>query len=111
MKNRTIYVIGFAVIALLVVGALAYGAANGSEFGGSDDAGGDIIADENGGSYTPWTHGIWGGYELPSETESFLFALQAAIGAVIIGFFIGYTYARNKFRVGDKEEIAAEKSE
>jgi cobalt transport protein len=28
-------------------------------------------------------------WEVPGETESLLFALQAAIGASIIGFFIG----------------------
>ena len=46
--------------------------------------------------YEPWYVGIFGDYELPGETESLLFALQAAIGALIIGFFVGrYTKDRN----------------
>jgi len=92
MNNKVIYIAGFAAIALIVVGALAYGAMNDSEFGGADDAGGDIIGDVSDNFEGPWWNGIFGSYELPGETESMLFALQAAIGAVIIGFFIGYVY-------------------
>ena len=88
MSNRNIivYVAGFAVIAALVVGALIY--ANGADFGGADDAAENVVGEVDPG-YEPWTSGIWGSFELPCETESLLFALQAAIGAVIIGYFIG----------------------
>ncbi len=85
-KNMVVYVVGFAAIAALVIGALWY--ANGSSFGGADDAAEDVIAEVDL-DYQPWTSGIWGDFELPGETESLLFALQAAIGAVIIGYFIG----------------------
>ncbi|AKG91278.1 cobalt transport protein [Geoglobus ahangari] len=38
--------------------------------------------------YEPWFSPIW---EPPSgEIESFLFSLQSAIGALIIGYFLGY---------------------
>lgn len=54
-------------------------------FGGADDQAGKII-EESG--YTPWFSSIW---EPPSgEIESLLFALQAAIGALIIGYAFGY---------------------
>ena len=82
-KSRNIYIAGFAVIAVVVIAILAYGASVGFEFGGADDAAGSLVPDE------PWWTGIWGDYELPGETESMLFALQAAIGAIIIGFVIG----------------------
>ena len=82
-KSKAIYVAGFAVIAVVVIAILAYGASVGFEFGGADDAAGSLVPDE------PWWTGIWGDYELPGETESMLFALQAAIGAIIIGFVIG----------------------
>ena len=82
-KSKTIYVAGFAVIAVVVIAILAYGASVGFEFGGADDAAGSLVNDD------PWWTGIWGDYELPGETESMLFALQAAIGAIIIGFVIG----------------------
>ena len=79
------------MIAVAVIAILAYGNANGFGFGGADDAAGGIVGDD----YVPWWSGIWGSYELPGETESMLFALQAAIGAIIIGFFIG-RYTKNK---------------
>ncbi len=82
-KSRNIYIAGFAVIAVVVIAILAYGASVGFEFGGADDAAGSLVDGE------PWWTGIWGDYELPGETESMLFALQAAIGAIIIGFVIG----------------------
>ena len=97
--SKKFYMACFAVIAAVLVVILAYGAANGFEFAGSDDVGSGIIMD-NAEDFIQWTEGIWGSYELPGETESLLFALQAAIGAVIIGFFIGMSYARKKF---DKE--------
>lgn len=87
-KNTWIYIGGFAIIAILVVATLAYGSANDFGFGGADDAGGDVVGEVDP-DYEPWWNGIWGDYELPGETESMLFALQAAIGAIIIGYFIG----------------------
>jgi len=97
-KNyKFVYIAGFAVIALMVIGTLAYGASNDSEFSGSDDQGGDVITNLDP-DYEPWWNGIFGDYELPSETESLLFALQAAIGAIIIGFFIGMVYSDNKHK-------------
>ncbi len=104
-KSRNLYVAGIAIIAVLVAGTLAYGAANDFEFGGADDAAGDVVGDD----YEPWFSGIFGDYELPGETESLLFALQAAIGAIIIGFFIGrYTKDRNQPKLKEAEEAEKE---
>jgi cobalt/nickel transport protein len=58
----------------------------GSEFGGADGAASEAIAEIDP-SYQPWFEPIWsppGG-----ETESLLFALQAALGAGVIGYFFG----------------------
>ena len=95
LPNWAYYAIGFGVIITIVLGALAYGATQDSEFLGTDDQGGDVISELDP-NYEPWWNGIWGDYELPGETESMLFALQAAIGAIIIGFFIGQLHAGNK---------------
>jgi cobalt/nickel transport protein len=47
-----------------------------------------VITDVTGG-YEPWIGNL--AFEPPGgETESLLFALQAAIGAVVIGYFFGY---------------------
>ena len=99
MKNWQIYALGFAVIAVFVVGVLAWGNANGEEFGGADD-GAEGVVEEVDPDFEPWTKGIWGDYELPGETESLLFAVQAAIGAIIIGYFIGRSVQKKK----EKEE-------
>lgn len=95
-NQKYVYIVGFTVIALMVIGTLAYGSTFGAEFGGADDAGGDVIGNVSDNFDGPWWNGIFGSYELPGETESMLFALQAAIGAVIIGFFIGYVYRGKK---------------
>ena len=60
-------------------------------FGGSDDAASEQIEATN---FEPWFSSIW---EPPSgEIESLLFALQAAIGAIIIGYFFGYWRGQGK---------------
>ncbi|NJN95565.1 MAG: energy-coupling factor ABC transporter substrate-binding protein [Anaerolineales bacterium] len=58
----------------------------GSEFGGADGQAEEVIAEINP-EVQPWFEPIWsppGG-----ETESLLFALQAALGAGVIGYFFG----------------------
>ena len=93
-KNVKIYIVGFAIIAIMCIAFLAYGNSQGKEFGGADD-GAEGVVEEVDAGYEPWTNGIWGDYELPGETESLLFALQAAIGAIIIGYFIGVSRNKN----------------
>ena len=65
-----------------------------SEFGGADGQAEGVI-EEISPDYVPWAESIIG---LPGgETESLLFALQAAIGSGIIFFGFGYLSARRKF--------------
>ncbi len=60
------------------------------EWGGADGEAEDVIMEMSGNSYEPWTSPV---YEPPSgEIESLFFSLQAAIGAIVIGFFFGYYY-------------------
>lgn len=66
-----------------------------SEFGGADDAAEEAIAAVDP-DYEPWAESI---LEPPGgETESLLFCLQAALGAVVIGYGFGYLAARKKYR-------------
>ena len=103
-NNQKLYIGCFAAIAVFCVATLAF--VNGG-FGGSDDAGGES-ADEYG--YEAWTGDILTiitgdpDYELPGETESMLFAVQAAIGAIIIGYFIGYNAAVGKSMKKSEDE-------
>lgn len=80
----------FTAIVVLFVASFFYTMATNpdSEFGGADGAAEDVIAEIDP-SYEPWIGNL--GFEPPSgEIESLLFALQAAIGAIIIGYFFGY---------------------
>jgi cobalt/nickel transport protein len=64
-----------------------------SEFGGADGAAEDAISEINP-DYEPWAESL---IELPgAETESLLFALQAALGAGIVGFGFGYFKGRSE---------------
>jgi len=64
-----------------------------AEFSGADDKAEKLISELNSG-YQPWLHPFW---EPPSgEIESLLFALQAALGAGFIGYYIGYKRGTGK---------------
>jgi cobalt/nickel transport protein len=95
-----------AAILAAFIGAFAYVSSTGDhEWGGSDDQAGSVIDKLTGGSYQPWAHSIW---EPPSgEIESLLFALQAALGSLIIGYFLGYYRGLMRAKVaatsGEKE--------
>lgn len=106
-SNRRWYVLGFTIIAVLVAGTLVYGAYTGAGFGGSDDAGSGLIVKESGlSNFVPWFTGLWGSYELPAEMESLLFALMAAGGALVVGYYLGVNHGRRK--EGPAEETAEE---
>jgi cobalt/nickel transport protein len=71
-----------AVVALVLIPLIVVPDA---EYGGADGAAEDLISETG---YEPWFESIW---EPPSgEIESLLFVTQATIGAIIIGYFIGY---------------------
>jgi cobalt/nickel transport protein len=86
------YGMELAVAALIVVFAAVFLyqdaaiRASGEEaWGGADGNAADLIEASG---YEPWVDPFW---EPPSgEIESLLFALQAAIGAVVIGYIFGY---------------------
>jgi cobalt/nickel transport protein len=86
MKYENIILLAIVII-LLAAPMVMYSGLGEDEgyFGGSDDKGSDGVSETG---YEPWFNSFW---EPPSgEIESLLFALQAAIGAIIIGYFFGY---------------------
>jgi cobalt/nickel transport protein len=100
MKKWTIILL-IAVIALAVVPLLV---AAGGDFGGSDDKAETAITEIDPG-YTPWFSSIW---EPPSgEIESLLFALQAAIGAGLVFYALGYYMGRAKGRAQAGQQTGA----
>ncbi len=90
------------ILLLLVVVIVAFPLimynGKGGYFTGSDDQGSQAIEATG---YHPWISSIW---EPPSpEIESLLFAVQAAIGALVIGYVLGYYKGMAKARRQDKE--------
>lgn len=84
-------------VIVVFIAAFAYVSSTGNhEWGGADSQAEEVISDLTGGTYQPWFQSI---YTPPSgEIESLLFALQAAIGSLIIGYFLGYYRAAAKMK-------------
>ena len=100
MKRST--KIWLLLILVVIIAIIPLATISDSEFGGADDQASDIIEEIQPG-YTPWAENI---YEPPGgETESLLFALQAAIGAGVIGAVFGYFKGRKDgMRLSDEEK-------
>jgi cobalt/nickel transport protein len=76
-----------AVIALVALFLVQDAAIQTGEeaWGGTDEGASEIIESSG---YRPWASPLWAP---PSgEIETLLFSLQAAIGALVIGYFFGY---------------------
>lgn len=88
-----------AIIAVLLIAFVPLFALKAAEFGGSDDAGSQVV-EEVDSSYEPWAapilERILGG-ELPGEVESLLFCVQTGIGVGIIAFVMGRFVERKKW--------------
>ncbi|MEI6102897.1 MAG: energy-coupling factor ABC transporter substrate-binding protein [Methanothrix sp.] len=84
-------------VIVLFIAAFAYvSSTQNHEWSGADSQAEDVISILTGGTYIPWFQSI---YQPPSgEIESLLFALQAAIGSLIIGYFLGYYRAMSKIK-------------
>lgn len=96
-KNKKI-VIGLLILAVLIA-AVPLFALKGAEFGGSDDAGSQMISEIQGEEQEPWftpvLEQLLGG-ELPGEVESLIFCIQTGIGVGVIAFFMGRFVERKK---------------
>jgi len=80
---------------LIIVAILAFAPlimTRGAKFAGSDDQAEQAISSLDA-NYKPWFTPLW---EPPSgEVESFLFALQAAIGSGFVFYYIGYSKGKH----------------
>ena len=89
------------MILLIFVALLAFAPlylARDAEFAGADAQASDAIGEFNV-DYTPWFESFW---EPPSgEVESFLFALQAALGSGFVFYYLGYS--KGKYIVNRRE--------
>ena len=98
-KTVLVLVVASALIALIPFFALGSRA----EFGGSDDAGSEMINEVIGEEYEPWFEPVLEkaiGGELPGEVESLFFCLQTGIGVGIIAYVMGRFIERKKLEKG-----------
>lgn len=90
------------IILILVIVLMAFiplFALKDAEFGGSDDAGSQVVEEVDSG-YEPWATPIFEqalGGELPGEVESLLFCIQTGIGVGIIAFVMGRFVERKRW--------------
>jgi cobalt/nickel transport protein len=78
----------FTILVIFIAAFIYAGSSGNHEWKGADGQSANVINDLTHGSYHPWFNSVW---TPPSpEIESLLFALQAAFGAFIIGYFLGY---------------------
>ena len=97
-SNKKLVTILIIVSLLLIV--VPFIALKGAEFGGSDDAGSQMVNEVTGKEYTPWFTPIlenFIGGEIPGEIESLIFFVQTGIGVGIISYCFGYLAARKKY--------------
>lgn len=98
MKNKKRTVVILLIIAILIAVVPLF-TLKGAEFGGSDDAGSQVVSEITGKEYEPWFTPVmerWIGGELPGEVESLLFCVQTGIGVGVIAFFMGRLVERRK---------------
>lgn len=90
MKSSTKIIL---VILLLAIVLVPLWTLRDAEFGGADDQAEDVIAeiDEN---YEPWFEPLV--EPASGEIESLLFSTQAAIGAAVIFYYLGYAKGSKK---------------
>ena len=100
MKKRTVAILLIVVILLALIPLFLLKEA---EFGGSDDAGNDVIAEVDAG-YEAWATPVlemFLGKELPGEVESLFFCVQTGIGVGVLAYFMGRFVERRKLGQGE----------
>ena len=101
MKNKRVLTNVILLLLVVFITIIPFFVAKNGEFGGSDDQAEEAITqiDKN---YEPWFSPLF--EPASGEIECLLFALQAAIGAGVIGFGLGYLKGKKKVNdeVNDK---------
>jgi cobalt/nickel transport protein len=91
MKSRYYIVLIVVVVVLFAAPLILFPSA---PFGGADAGAEQAISDSG---YVPWFTSIW--TPPSSEIETLIFSVQAAIGSIIIGYFIGYEQGKRAKQV------------
>ena len=100
MSKKTTILIVVLLLLCVVIAVFPLMTIHDSEFGGADGAAGEAILEVNP-EYEPWAESL---IEPPGgETESLLFCVQTALGAIVIGYGFGYLVARKKYNKKEAE--------
>ncbi|MHB8125696.1 MAG: energy-coupling factor ABC transporter substrate-binding protein [Desulfitobacteriaceae bacterium] len=90
---------GLLILAVIILAFAPLFLAHNAEFAGADAQAEQAISTIDPG-YSPWFAPMW---EPPSgEVESFLFALQAAIGSGFVFYYLGYS--KGKYSVEKRKK-------
>ncbi len=104
-KGNKKLVITLLVLCVLIAVIPLFVLKSNAEFGGSDDAGSQMVAEIQGAEYEPWFTPVIESYlggELPGEVESLIFCVQTGIGVGVIAFLMGRFYERSKWKKKDE---------
>ncbi len=97
--------IGLLMLVILIAVAPLFWYGNRAEFGGSDDAGSEMISRIRGEEYEPWFEPVLEsalGAELPGEVESLFFCVQVGLGCSVLFFLLGRYYERYRLTHEEK---------
>jgi len=93
--SRKLEIIVLAILLIFAIQFVYMSSTTDAEYMGTDGQAEDTIKEITGGAYEPVAEPLW---QPPSgEIESLLFGLQAAIGAGVLGYFLGYYRAKKKY--------------
>jgi cobalt/nickel transport protein len=93
---------GILLLVTAVIVVLPLIVTGNAQFGGSDGQAQGVI---DGAGYQPWFRPLW---TPPSkEIESLLFSLQAALGAGLLGYYVGLRRGRVEGRKERRDEAHA----
>ena len=99
MKKKVITLL----VIILLIAFIPLFALKDAEFGGSDDAGSQVV-EEVDSSFQPIAEPVLEKmlvHELPGEVESLLFCVQSSIGVGVLAFFMGRFVERKKLGKGE----------
>lgn len=93
--SKKLEIIVLAVLLIFAIQFIYISSTTDAEYAGTDEQAEGAIKEITGGTYEPVSKPLW---QPPSgEIESLLFGLQAAIGAGVLGYFLGYYRAKRKY--------------
>jgi len=96
LANRKLELITLVAIIIFIIAFLITSQGGEHEFIGSDDIGSEMVAEITGLSVDDFEPLIPQYEPSSGEIESALFALQAAVGGIILGFVFGYWIGQRK---------------